>query len=150
MVAAAAVTSDAASLVSFLRTNASIARSIGPLLPNMTRRAASTTKHRFARSAEESTECEIQSEIEAELTMNGWWSEVKGKRTNKLKKYTDNDADFTPPNNQFTAFATFTPEVPIIELKLLAMKRKLCKKPTQKHVKHTHRLLAQQESAFLD
>jgi hypothetical protein len=71
VVAAAAVTSDAASLVSFLRTNASIARSIGPLLPNMTRRAASTTKHRFARSAEESTECEIQSEIEAELTMNG-------------------------------------------------------------------------------
>jgi hypothetical protein len=30
------------------------------------------------------------------------------------------------------------------------MKRKLRKKPTQKHVKHTLHLLAQQESAFLD
>jgi hypothetical protein len=83
------------------------------------------------------------------------WIEVKGKRTNKVKDSKTITASYSYPNN-FKALATFTEPtpsphtVPITDLQKLATTKKKNKHPTQKHVEHTLRLLAQQESPFLE
>jgi hypothetical protein len=83
------------------------------------------------------------------------WIEVKGKRTNKVKDSKTITASYSYPNN-FKALATFTEPtpsphtVPITDLQKLATTKKKNKHPTQKHVEHTLRLLAQQERAFLE
>ena len=85
--------------------------------------------------------------------------EIKGRKTNKTKAtkidLTDSINQVTP--NKYIALSTYikdTPSQPTLsppDNKTLAAKRRTTKRPTQKHVRHTLRLiLVQQESAILE
>ena len=86
------------------------------------------------------------------------WIEIKGRKTNKPKAtQIDLTASInlvTP--NKYIILSTYIKNTPIPptlsppDNKTLAAKRHTTKRPTQKHVRHTLRLLAQQESAFLE
>ena len=80
---------------------------------------------------------------------------MKGKKAHKLKNSKPVSAYHSSPNH-FQALATYTEvtpsphTVPIVNLQQHATTPTKKKKPTQKHVRHTLRLLAQQESVFLE
>lgn len=86
------------------------------------------------------------------------WIVVKGKRVNKVDKNShiiDNHISVVQ-SSKFKALSTYTEDTPDPPQRdhtpadVIKARQRLRKKPTQKHVKHTLRLLAQQESAFLD
>ena len=84
------------------------------------------------------------------------WIEIKGRENNKTKATqigsTASINQVTPNKyNAFSAYIKDTLSPPTLSPpnnKTLAAKRP--KRPTQKHVRHTLRLLVQQESAFLE
>ena len=83
--------------------------------------------------------------------------EVQGKKTNKVNaiKSTMNSIRHGTPN-KYTALSTYIEDTPSPperfhdDDKTQAAQKRVKKQPTQKHVRHTLWLLAQQESAFLD
>ena len=87
------------------------------------------------------------------------WIVVKGKRVNKVDKNShiiDNHNNVPLSSSRYQALSTYTevtpdpPQKDITPADVIKARRKLRKKPTQKHVKHVLNLLANQESAFLD
>ena len=86
------------------------------------------------------------------------WIEITGRKTNKPKArqidLTACTKQVTP--NKYIALSTYIehtlspPTLSPPDDKTLATKRHTTKRSTQKHVRHTLRLLAQQESAFLE
>ena len=118
----------------------------------------------FASSASE--ESSSDSDINSGATSDEWrrggsedekWIEVRGKKTNKSKekKLVLSNIKLVTPN-KYTALATYIEDTPSPperspnDNRTLATRTHEKKRPTQKHVRHTLRLLAQQESDFLE
>ena len=87
------------------------------------------------------------------------WIDIKGKKVNKLKSAVNANStwiDTAASNNTFEALSALTQSTPdphhkdVTAAAVLKAPRKQKLKPRQKHVRHVLRLLAQQESAFLD
>lgn len=83
---------------------------------------------------------------------------MKGKKVNKLLNTSQISDKYihTSSAGRYIALSIYTevtpdpPQQVTTPLSVLKARKRLRKKPTQKHVRHTLRLLAQQEAAFLD